>query len=448
MSLPAAIPAAAALVRSGTRLALALVLAGSAQAAVEEPPATTPTPASPSAPSAPSAPTPASQDPASPAPPAPGATAPGAGGDAGSTGEDLRKQASDTAAIGLTAMKAADGDPHQAVDAAIAFSHALAIYDKLGDTDMICEMQADIFWCKKRMNLDNLQEYVAKKGATAQREFGVAQQVMDKAVPVGEAGDYLDRARHFREANPDDHFQNAIRFSEVIERFPDTDQAHQASVMFATEQSAYLTEVEKERTSEQAQLQQALSQAHATRFMQPPQPISATPVALPSKAELESALSAIHSLYKDAYARARLEAQKRSLARKLAKEAENSKDNPAAYHEMLHEAIRLAGEAEDYQTLLDACDHLAAAFLGSDAPSLKKEVLGRMKTHPPPPPSSPCSPRRRTRRPTWWPESTTATAWGAGTTASPCSRTARTPSSRRLPTWRSPPHAPTRSSAC
>src|SRR4051812_44403200 len=84
----------------------------------------------------------------------PEATPPAAadnGGDADTA--QLKKEAKDYAATGTQAMKDADADPHRGVDAALAFSHAMHCYEKLNDVDAVCEMQANIFWCKKRMNL-------------------------------------------------------------------------------------------------------------------------------------------------------------------------------------------------------------------------------------------------------------------------------------------------------
>src|SRR4051794_26715216 len=136
-----------------------------------------------------------------------------------------REAADSAAAAGLAAMREADGDPHKGVDAAIAFSHALAVYKQLGDADAVCEMQANIFWCKKRMNMSDLQDYVAHKGSGAVADYAAAKKVIETEVPVSEAVAYLERARKYQTANADKHFNVAIRFSEIVERFPDTPEA-------------------------------------------------------------------------------------------------------------------------------------------------------------------------------------------------------------------------------
>lgn len=296
------------------------------------------------------------------------------------TGED-RPALQAAMDAGMEAMRAADADPHRAVDAAIAFSRALAIAQHLGETDTVCELQADIFWCKKRMNLDQIQDYLAHKDSAAQQAFSTAKTVMETTVPVEEAGAYLNRANAFREAHPDDHFQIAIQFSEIVERFPGTPEATTAASTFATEQAQYLTQVAKERSQEHEQLQEALTQARQTRFMLPPAVITGTRVAVPEATVLAQARSEVHRVYKQALGRARTPGQERALARRLLEDAEKSHDDAAAYHEMLVEARRLALQAEDYALVLTTCDRQAAAFQGPDAKALAAEALKAASSH-------------------------------------------------------------------
>jgi hypothetical protein len=295
---------------------------------------------------------------------------------------DQRAAAAAAAANGMAAMKDADAEPHRAVDAAIAFSRALAIDTALGDTDAVCEMQADIFWCKKRMNLQDLQDYLAHKDAKARADFTVAQAVMDKSVSVDEAATYLDRAEKYRAANPELHYQVAIRYSEVVERFPGTAQASTAAATFAHEQSAYLSQVSAERAAEHAELQREIAHARDTRFTTPPAVVAGQRIDAPSRADRDAALTTVRSLYRAQYARARHDSDKRALARRLAEDAEKSRDNAPAYQAMLEESSRFAEEVEDYGLILEDCDRLAAAFAGPDAHALAKDVLTRMSLHP------------------------------------------------------------------
>jgi hypothetical protein len=53
---------------------------------------------------------------------------------------------------GLATLSAASPTADQTVAAALAFTKALAYYHTANDTDRICELQADLYWCKKRMS--------------------------------------------------------------------------------------------------------------------------------------------------------------------------------------------------------------------------------------------------------------------------------------------------------
>ncbi|MBA2482475.1 MAG: hypothetical protein H0V44_17565 [Planctomycetes bacterium] len=298
-----------------------------------------------------------------------------------------RGEAEALVSVGIQAMKEADGDPRRGVDAALAFSHALEVYQQIGDNDAVCEMQANIYWCKKRMNLDNLQQYVAQKGTTAAADFTKVERIINEEVPVTEASAYLDRALRFQSAHPDKHFQIAIRFSEIIERFPDSDAAKEASPAFVREQTAYLNQVASERKVEQAQVQeerqqlrQEIEQIRRSRFMRPPS-VSTRTVAVPEKVDQERALATIRSLYKDDYLKRR-DAQKRTVAKKFYSEAANNMDDAAIFYVLLDESTRLAMESEDYEQLLLSIERRAETFKGFDEVACKRLVLGKIKSKP------------------------------------------------------------------
>ncbi len=293
---------------------------------------------------------------------------------------DDRADADAVAAKGLVAMHDADADPHRGVDAAILFSQALTLYEKLGDDDEIAEMQANIFWCKKRMNLDDLQSYLAHKGEAASTAFAAAKEVMDTAVPVSEAGSYLARAQKFQAEHADDHFEAAILFSEIIERFPDSDAAKTAEPVFVKEQAAYLAQVSQDRVKEHQQLQDAINNLRSTRFMQPPA-VSGGSTAVPPTADQERALTAIKTSYKAGYSGHR-ENQKLKLALKLFAECESNRDDAAYYYTMLQESERLAIEASDFELMLQGVEKQGATFQGFDAPARKRELLGKVRSEP------------------------------------------------------------------
>lgn len=294
-------------------------------------------------------------------------------------GAEDRGVADATAAQGLEAMRASDADPHRGVDAAIAFSQALAIYRRLGDAEACAQMQADIFWCKKRMNLDDLQDYLAHKGGSAASDFATARAVIERQVPVSEAADYLARAQRFQEEHPDDHFEIAIRFSEIIERFPDTDASRTAEPVFAREQSAYLAQVAKERVQEHQELQDAIQNLRSTRFMEPPAVATGT-TAVPDAAAQERALAAIHSAYHAQYVHVHRDSQRRTLAHKLYADCDSNRDDAAYYYEMLEESARLSIQAGDWEQLLQSVEKEGQTFAHFDVVAHKKQLLGKVRS--------------------------------------------------------------------
>jgi len=119
-------------------------------------------------------------------------------------------------------LKASDNDPQKTVAAALEFTQLLDYYKAKGDNDQVCEMQAYVYWCKKRMNLDALKVYVAAKGAPAQALAARAEEVVSTDVPKDQAEVYFARADAYAKANPKNSLTIAVRFFEVADRFTGT----------------------------------------------------------------------------------------------------------------------------------------------------------------------------------------------------------------------------------
>ena len=70
------------------------------------------------------------------------------------------------AEAGMALLREADQDPAKLVEAAIAFQAALAGYEAAGDSENVCAMQANLFWCKKKMNLATTASTLARAAST------------------------------------------------------------------------------------------------------------------------------------------------------------------------------------------------------------------------------------------------------------------------------------------
>ena len=135
--------------------------------------------------------------------------------------------ATDMEALAMTTqamadLKAGDNDPQKTVAAALEFTQLLDYYKEKGNTDLVCEMQANVYWCKKRMNLESLRTYVAAKGASAQALATRAEEIVSAEVPKDQADAYFERAEKFSKDHATAQLAIAIRYFEVADRFAGT----------------------------------------------------------------------------------------------------------------------------------------------------------------------------------------------------------------------------------
>jgi hypothetical protein len=251
------------------------------------------------------------------------------------------------------------------VDAAIAYGRARSLLPADAPPEMTSDIQANLFWCRKQMNLEALKDYIARKGP----DFAIASQQMravaETPVDPVQAPVYARLAEAYAVANPGDHLQIAIRFTEIAERFPGTQQGTDANRRAAAALQAQM------RTMQEAQ-----QAARETRFTRPAQVVPGR-TAVPGVQAQKDAQTLIRKSYAKAYAK-RDAAAKSRLARRLIDESAKNVSDPAVFHQMLCEAIRLSSEAEAYEPLLDAVDRLASTFTGIDPQTEKQTALKRM----------------------------------------------------------------------
>ena len=269
------------------------------------------------------------------------------------------------AKAGVAAMQASNSDTSRTVDAALAFSSALRVYEAAGLNDKIREMQANIFWCKKRMNLDDLERFVASKGKDANLAADIAriEAVAEKQIPLEEADSYLAAADTYALENPDQGFLIAVRYFEVAERFagsPASLKAQRKSLDF------------------QAKATPVTSNNGETLFTRPAKPPQGRqPV--PSAADQKTAKDTVRKLFKDDFA-SRKDSVKRALAWRLFDQAKSSRDDIKMRYALLTEAIQLAVGNRDAAAILTFADELGDGFEGVDATAEKRTQLTKIKT--------------------------------------------------------------------
>ena len=302
-------------------------------------------------------------------------------------GVEVQATAASHVQAGLVALRASDNDPSQSVPAALAFAQALDLYRKAGDVDGITEMQANIFWCRKRMSMEQLQAYIASRKDDAPAAATIQAELL-REVPASEATAMLQRAKEWRTAHPEAHLQAVIRFSEVVDRFQGTEQAATAQTAYNAANLDYLKEVQKEREAEKAdlatkrkELDAAIVAVRQTRFQRPRSVLAERSTPVPSAADRDHALTQLKASYAKDYAKKK-DFQRRALSRRLFAESEQNRSDANLYYVMLDESLRLATETEDYDQLLNSIELLGATYQGIEVTALTRSTLTRIKSKP------------------------------------------------------------------
>jgi hypothetical protein len=281
----------------------------------------------------------------------------------------MRTQADTLLAAGMTAMKESSTTPSRAIDAILLFDQVLVLDKSLGDIDQECDVQANIFWCKKHLNLDEVKALLAAKGDTT-RATAVLTRLNDTqeaAVPASDAEAYFTRAQAYAKDHPDRPLQIAVRYFEVAERFQGTPSSLNA-----------------QRLSLEAQQQAMALESHQTDtlFSAHAAPVAAgTRQPVPTAEAIKAADKVIKDTFKDDFAKTR-HAARLALVGKLATQASTTTDDAAMRYALLVQARDLAILIGDAPDVLSITDQLCAGFAEGEAPAAKKQALARIHTLP------------------------------------------------------------------
>lgn len=136
---------------------------------------------------------------------------------ASETPDQLRDQ-------GLEALKAAQADETKIVEAARFLAQAAEAYEKAGNDDAAAELNSYLYWCKKRMTLEQTEAF-AGTGESGKRIVEKLDAVATQKVEASEVGQWMKRAEDFEAAHPDNLLLCAIRYFEVADRFIGTQES-------------------------------------------------------------------------------------------------------------------------------------------------------------------------------------------------------------------------------
>ncbi len=308
--------------------------------------------------------TPPASDPggtATPVAPAPGATT------------LTQKEAEQLVAAGKQAMQDSNADPSRSVAAAVSFSKAIKYYEASGDVDKVCDLEANIFWCKKRMNVDDVKSFVAQKSGdkSVTEALAKADAVATKEIPKTEAKNYFDRAEKYAKEHPEDYEQISVHYFEVAERFVGTDLSLKAQKLSLEAQQKQMKAIQAEKDAERQTLFSKSANPAPTGQLS----------AVPDATTLRGAVATVRKLYKDDYAKSKPN-QKRRLIAKLLEQVPMTKDDPSTQYALLSEAVDLSVSVADWYSIFNACDLMSQYFTGIEPKAKKKDVYGRSRANP------------------------------------------------------------------
>jgi len=223
-------------------------------------------------------------------------------------------EADDIREKGIAALKDSQTNPRVIVEAARAFVKAAELYAASGDDEKSVEMNSFLYWCKKKMTMNDIDAFV--KGG----ETGVSAKLnaIEKLAPkADDAQKYLDRAEQFAAKNPSEHLLIAIRFYEVADRFKGSDASMRAQDRSLKEQLQDISSAAKSTLPPPAI--RGPDTAPAT--------VGSRPV--PSADEIKQSEKLIKELLKDDYAKTDAPGRL-ALVSKLMQQADENKADAAA----------------------------------------------------------------------------------------------------------------------
>jgi hypothetical protein len=113
-------------------------------------------------------------------------------------------------------QKVAAGETDATVLAAKTFSEAAIRYENDGNDEGARSANANLFWIKKRMNLNQIDEFIGNPEAKA---LAAKFEKISKPTELNQAKEYFEKAEAFANANPTSDLLISIRYFEVADRF-------------------------------------------------------------------------------------------------------------------------------------------------------------------------------------------------------------------------------------
>ncbi len=253
----------------------------------------------------------------------------------------LAEDADEVRERGVTALKESQANPRSIVEAARLFVKAGELYNTAGNEEKVVEMNSFLYWCKKKMTLEDIDAFT--KGGEAHVTSKLA--AVEKDAPKDDAQKWFDRAEQFAKKYPGEHLLIAVRFFEVADRFKGSDPALQAM-------DRSLKELLQEKSGGVKTGAQPTSRPADSAAAE------AGKRAIPNADDLKKSEKLLKDVLKDEFSKSD-NAGRLALVTKLLQQAEENKKDAAVEYVCLHEARDTAvlagdaGKAAEVQTRLN-----------------------------------------------------------------------------------------------
>lgn len=244
---------------------------------------------------------------------------------------------------GIAALKESQTNPRAIVDAARSFARASAAYEGDGDTDKAVEMNSYLYWCKKKMSLQDIEEFIKGGETSVTQKLNAVEQLETNA---NDAKAWLDRAERFARANPNEHLLIAIRFFEVAGRFKGSDES-----LSAMDRSLKEMQVVGEKPVLPPVRLNVEANAPLADGKQP----------IPAAASVKQTEKTLRETFKNEYAGTKPE-ERAELFRKLMAVAADSPAGSADKYVALREARDIAVAQGEVSPAFEALDALAQVY--------------------------------------------------------------------------------------
>ena len=284
-----------------------------------------------------------------------------------------RKEADQLVAGGKLAMLDAATDPSRALVAAVAFAKAVPYYEATGDVDQVCDLEANIFWCKRHMTGESVKVLRAEG-----RGQGLFKQAIDrvdelaaKDIPKSEAKSYYDRADKFAQRaprRPGADLGALFRGRRALRRHRPLAAGAEGQPAGAISGNRSASRPSPRPSARPSSPRAARRGRHAALHR-------------PRRRPTRAGVATVRKLYKDDYVKSRPNQQRRLIA-KLLEQVPMTRDDPNTQYALLSETIELSISVADWYSIFNACDLMSQYFTGVEPKAKKKEIYGKARANP------------------------------------------------------------------